>query len=113
MMREQRPNAVRARAPGYLTLIIGGASTSRGQVLSVGSRSGNRPFGSSVMRVIARPPKSRLAANVRLPGNQTSTGYVTTAVFASSIWLLDIGLIVAPVAANSTFRITGEGIWPF
>ena len=50
---------------------------------------------------------------VRLPGNQTSTGYVTIAVFASVILLFGIALIAGPVGANSTFSITGAGICPF
>ncbi len=50
---------------------------------------------------------------MRLPGNHTSTGYVTIAVFASAILLFAIALIGGPVGANSTFSITGAGICPF
>jgi hypothetical protein len=65
-----------------------------------------------VIFVIARPPKSRFAMKLRLPENQTSTGHVTIAVLASDILLLAMGLIAVPVVANSTYRITGEGICP-
>lgn len=72
----------------------------RGQTLSLGSRSGNRRNGSSVIRVISRPPKSSSARKVRLPPNDTSTGQVSTAVTLSVIRLLAIGLIGGPCGAN-------------
>ena len=81
-----------------------------GQTLSLGSRSGNRHPGSSVIVVIGRAPKSSVAWNVRLPANHTSTGQVTSAVVASTIFALAIGLIAGPEAANCTLSTTGDGI---
>ena len=51
------------------------APRARGQTLSPGSRSGKRHPGSSVTFSMLRPPKSSTAAKVRLPANQTSTGW--------------------------------------
>src|SRR6185437_10514331 len=80
--------------------------------LSLGLRSGNRRPGSSVIDSILRPPKSSTALYVLLPLNQTSTGHVTIAVFASVIFAFFIARIAGPVAANFTCRTTGDGIPP-
>src|SRR6185437_13041922 len=65
----------------------------RGHTLSLGLRSGNRRPGSRVIDSILRPPKSRTALYVLLPLNQTSTGHVTIAVFASVIFAFFIARI--------------------
>src|SRR2546423_14959045 len=100
----------------------GGVGCGGGQTLSPAFLSGNLPLGSSVIFVILRPGKSTFATNVRLPPNQTSTGYLTMAVFASSHEMRaavpgpsDVvfgGFTAAPLGANSTLRISGEGICP-
>jgi hypothetical protein len=88
------------------------AACARGQTLSAVLRSGNRKNGSRVTRVGVLPPKSRDALNVRLPLNQTSAGYVTIAVFASTTRVFALVRSAAPPGANSNLRTTGDGISP-
>ena len=53
------------------------------------------------MILVAGPPKSSVALNVRLPLNQTSTGQVTMAVVSSTIFAFAIGLIAGPAARTA------------
>src|SRR5665213_2126540 len=96
----------------YRVRCTGGVYGTRGQELSPGLLSGNRAPGSNVTDSILRPPKSSTALNVLLPLSQTSTGHVTIAVFASTIFAFFIGWIAGPVAANLTCRMTGDGMPP-
>src|SRR5450830_1647457 len=73
------------------------AAASRGHLLSVTSRSGNRHAGSRVIFSILRAPKSSAALNVRLPPNHTSAGYVTMAVTLSVITAFGMAPSLAPV----------------
>ena len=59
---------------------------------------------------MGRLPKFSTASNVRLPANQTSTGYVTIAVTLSCIAAFGIALIFDPVAAKRTRSTIGDGI---